>query len=399
MQEFLGYVVQEAIEGRGAAIRAKTIGMDVYGYSPQEIADREGVVRVDAGRVRRKLEQYYESAGSKDEIVISLPVGSYAPAFEMRAAAAPQPNGWFSPRRVVAGSVVVLLAVSAVAWMVLQPAETGDDTDPANLTGIYDIAPARVEAINLGEVGRDLIFPAVDPARLESALVVFEAAIASDPSYFGGHAGAAQVHTTIAVTNWASPAARGALDRAAEETARALSLAPDAAWALSAQAWLDFAEGRYDAAVSLSRRASDLAPLDPHVAEFDSLIALYTSDFDRILQRVPLLESSILDGTGFLFRNAYGSAQFHTGDYAGAIASFEQAIDEGGPFGPVSMAYLMAAYHFAGGAAQARTLARQYVQTWPDARVDLLFDRLFVDPAQAEKLAEGMRGAGWSPED
>ena len=53
---FLRYVVDQKLAGHEDNIKAKTIGMDVYGYTVDEIEDRESVVRVDAGRVRRKLE-------------------------------------------------------------------------------------------------------------------------------------------------------------------------------------------------------------------------------------------------------------------------------------------------------------------------------------------------------
>lgn len=80
LQDLLRYVVSEELAGRGELIRAKTIGLDVHKYSPDEISDREGAVRVDAGRVRRKLEEYYQDAGASDSILIALPVGTYRPA-------------------------------------------------------------------------------------------------------------------------------------------------------------------------------------------------------------------------------------------------------------------------------------------------------------------------------
>ena len=52
--DFLSYVVTEAAEGRADRVRAKTIGIDVYGHDASDGGDRENVVRVDAGRLRRK---------------------------------------------------------------------------------------------------------------------------------------------------------------------------------------------------------------------------------------------------------------------------------------------------------------------------------------------------------
>ena len=45
----------------------------------------DSIVRVEAGRLRTKLEQYYHGHGSDDPIVIRLQKGTYAPTFERRA--------------------------------------------------------------------------------------------------------------------------------------------------------------------------------------------------------------------------------------------------------------------------------------------------------------------------
>lgn len=56
-----------------------------YGYTVDELDGRESVVRVDAGRLRRKLEEYYGDVGKGDEVRLSLPKGGYTPTFEQTA--------------------------------------------------------------------------------------------------------------------------------------------------------------------------------------------------------------------------------------------------------------------------------------------------------------------------
>jgi len=392
MRSFLTYVVREALEGRPGDIRAKTIAMDVYGYDADDLSRREGVVRVDAGRVRRKLDAYYRGAGQSDPLVITLPVGSYAPMFTSgRSGPAPLHKTRFRTGMLATAVVLVcVLAVAYVAWT--SKPDKARDTQ----TTLYDVAPARVEAINLGSAGRDLIFPVVEPSRLQPALLLFETAIQRDPHYFGGYAGLAQVETILALLNPKGPDADALLAAADKHSAYALDLAPDTPWALSARAWLEFGIGAYEQAEILSHRAIDLAPGDPHIAEFDTLISLYTLNFDRILaQSEQYLDLAERSG-GPVFDNALGAAQFHTGDHAAAIGTYQNTIARGGPFGPISAAYLLAAHWNNGDRQEARRLARIYTETWPDFPLEALKKRAFASPEPVDALIASMKAAGWS---
>jgi len=79
-QAFLRYVVQEALAGRGAAIKETNIAVDVFGRSNDFDAQTASVVRVTAAEVRKRLAQAYEGNSSGD-LRIELPLGGYQPAF------------------------------------------------------------------------------------------------------------------------------------------------------------------------------------------------------------------------------------------------------------------------------------------------------------------------------
>lgn len=393
MKSFLTYVVTETLEGRSTEIRAKTIAMDVYGYSADDLSKREGVVRVDAGRVRRKLDAYYKGAGASDPVVISLPVGSYAPVFTSGIETAP--NSQHAKRRILAGLGIGLIILGLVLASVFIRNARNDGLSNTGTT-IYDVAPARVEAINLCRAGRDLIFPVVTLARLQPALLIFETAIDRDPLYFGGYAGAAQVETMLAILQFNDPVSAELLSKADANSEHALELAPDAPWALSARAWLEFGLGNHDRAVSLSERAVDMAPNDPHIAEFDALILLYTLNFERILSQSAHYEELAKTSRGLVFDNALGAAQFHTGEYETAIRTYEKTIARGGPFGPISAAYLMAAHWNNGEHAEARQIAKTFEQTWPGFPLKALKSRVFASPEPVEALTTAMESAGWT---
>lgn len=86
-REFLDYIVVAALDGRAHRLKEVTIGLDVFGrridgYDP----DRDSIVRVEARRLRTKLDRYFRDEGADDAVVLRIPVGSYVPVFEPRGA-------------------------------------------------------------------------------------------------------------------------------------------------------------------------------------------------------------------------------------------------------------------------------------------------------------------------
>lgn len=403
---FLRYVVEETLEGRGDVIRGKSIALDVYGYDPDEIERRESVVRVDAGRVRRKLHEYYEAEGSDDHIVIELPKGGYVPVFRIATRAAPLGAATANITRklrvnfLIGALVLGICGLAVLIWQIqTKPSNSAVTTDDERTqrSVLFDTSPRRLEAVNLAEKGRDLIFPAFAPERLRAAMQVFEATINLDETYEGGYAGAAQLYGLYSVLSVDTAITNSALKSAVENANKALELAPTSSWAVSAKAWAAFVGGDHDAALNWSLKAVLLSPQDPHVLEFDALISLYSGEFERVIKTTTQATIPKGDETGYVFQNARGAAHYHTQDYENSIASFEDAVESGAPMGPVIVAYLMAANHYLGHKDRADKLAKQYSDTWPNQRIDLLFSRLFKEARHGEQLAEGMRAAGWEP--
>ena len=78
---FLRYVVTEALEGHAEGqIKARTLGIVVFGRSADYDTNADPVVRMTAGEVRKKLAQYYY-AHHNSEVQIEVPLGSYMPRF------------------------------------------------------------------------------------------------------------------------------------------------------------------------------------------------------------------------------------------------------------------------------------------------------------------------------
>jgi hypothetical protein len=81
LSNFLRFIVEEALAGRGDHLKAYTIAVDALGRDSTFDPQADPIVRVEAGRLRRALEHYYGNEGHNDSFVIELPRGSYVPVF------------------------------------------------------------------------------------------------------------------------------------------------------------------------------------------------------------------------------------------------------------------------------------------------------------------------------
>lgn len=78
---FLEYICTCKIQGRENYIKEFSIGVDAFGLSYSFNPQDDPRVRVEAQRLRKKLEKYYENEGTSDSIIIKIPKGSYIPIF------------------------------------------------------------------------------------------------------------------------------------------------------------------------------------------------------------------------------------------------------------------------------------------------------------------------------
>ncbi|AXI45508.1 hypothetical protein C1J03_05320 [Sulfitobacter sp. SK012] len=403
LQEFLRYVVVEAAEGRSAGIKGKTIALDVYGRSVSSDGDPENVVRVDARRLRRRLGDYYEAEGQDDAIRIHIDSGGYAPRFELNSvltssledeALPPEPQRIRVALAVVCGALILLglYAWGSANWFV---ADDTADLKKFERQALMEKSPTSLQAVNLAEQGREMIFPLFDIQRQKLAFGMFEEAIRLDPEYFGGHAGAAQSLGTMAILSQDQSKKDLYLEQASEEVKKATSLNPTQAWTQVSSAWVAFAKGDFDRALELSRRAYALDPDDWYILDLHGLIAFSTGNFAEA-QKVSDPSGSNDDNSHRSdSRNIYAVASFHLGEYQKTLKSFQEIGELGGPIGPPRLAYQAAAKHALGDMQGARNSASELMETWPDFRVDLALQGLFEDKKNADDVIRRLRDSGW----
>src|SRR5271169_2027209 len=83
--KLLRYLAEHSLDHPGVALKEYQIATEVLGrpvgFDPQS----DSTVRVQAGRLRVKLAEYYAHEGPGDPIIVELPRGSYALTFHLRA--------------------------------------------------------------------------------------------------------------------------------------------------------------------------------------------------------------------------------------------------------------------------------------------------------------------------
>lgn len=77
LRRFLSFVVEETLAGRGEALTQYAIGYQVFGFGPDFDPDTNAVVRVNANRLRRALENYYRASVQAEPVMITMPPGRY----------------------------------------------------------------------------------------------------------------------------------------------------------------------------------------------------------------------------------------------------------------------------------------------------------------------------------
>lgn len=87
IRRFLQFVVEESLLGQPHRLKEYLIGLEVFDRREAFDPRVDSIVRVEARRLRYKLEEYYRTEGREDGIRIVLRKGSYVPIFEYRSAA------------------------------------------------------------------------------------------------------------------------------------------------------------------------------------------------------------------------------------------------------------------------------------------------------------------------
>lgn len=83
LSRFLRHIVENTVHGTDTSLKESAIGAAVFNRRDSYDPKLDPIVRVEARRLRLRLDEYYRRTGSADPVRISLPKGGYVPVFEM----------------------------------------------------------------------------------------------------------------------------------------------------------------------------------------------------------------------------------------------------------------------------------------------------------------------------
>lgn len=163
LAHLLHYIGEKYFAGECDQLNEYTIATEVFGRSRTTFdATEDAIARVEVHRLRKRLKEFYDSAGKDHPLHLSIPPGTYAPTFtRMTAEAAPAAFGtsadWsaihppsgaatvpgFRRRRnwILAGLVVACLSVIAIVFGVIYRSHTGQPITSAS-RGVAGASPA-----------------------------------------------------------------------------------------------------------------------------------------------------------------------------------------------------------------------------------------------------------------
>lgn len=209
-RHLLEYLVRHTVNGHEAALKESVLAAEVF-ERPLATFDpvRDTIVRVEARRLRQRLQKYYAGEGAHALVQISLPVGSYVPTLKQRIDGSAQRAG-------------------------------------------------SLEVNDLVERGHHFMRQA-DEAGIRKGLERFEAAMRLEPDHAGAHLGAARAWLNLVSGLLEAPLPW--VEHATEALRRSLALDPAQPEALTLLgSVLHRYEFDWPAAESHLRRAIELAP-------------------------------------------------------------------------------------------------------------------------------------------
>src|SRR5579862_1038229 len=80
----LRFLVEESLKGQGGSLKESLLAVEVFGRSGDHDPKVDSLVRVEMGRLRSRLIEYYAQAGRLDPVRVEIPKGRYEPVFVFR---------------------------------------------------------------------------------------------------------------------------------------------------------------------------------------------------------------------------------------------------------------------------------------------------------------------------
>jgi hypothetical protein len=112
LRRLFSYLAEKSLAGEGAGLKEYIVGVDVFGKPEDYDPQKDASVRIQAGKLRQKLEEYYRREGAADAVLIEFPKGHFELRFRKNEEA-PRPAAerrWKQAALLLGAAWVVTLA-------------------------------------------------------------------------------------------------------------------------------------------------------------------------------------------------------------------------------------------------------------------------------------------------
>jgi hypothetical protein len=116
--KLLRYLAEHCIDHPGTAVKEYQIATELF-KRPDDFDPRlDATVRVQTGRLRSKLAEYYAGVGTKDPWILEIPKGAYALVFYPRAAALTQETATLVTRDIATAPIAPIRSPRHKGWLI-----------------------------------------------------------------------------------------------------------------------------------------------------------------------------------------------------------------------------------------------------------------------------------------
>ena len=287
---FLRHIVEATLNGEHTRVNESTIALEVFQRDPARFdSATNSIVRVEAARLRQKLERFYADEGATSPIVIEMSAGNYRPRFVDRVVNVAAPHAFSLAGRTALPPdlPVAVLAQYERAW--------------------YMMRARTLEGYR-------------------KALALFDEAVRLQPTFAAAYRAAAWARVNIAGHPGVPPDAAMQGPAMATAIARAQEIEPD-------HPELDSLRGAYLCRFEFDLRAARrhyLAALrgNPEAWGARSSYAWLLIFEGKFSQAQQMFDSEFAhDPFAFFMRHNFGALAYYQGDYERAERIFDEALE------------------------------------------------------------------------
>lgn len=119
LSKLLRHVVDRTLAGQTDQLKEYAVGVEVFDRDERYDPRLDSIVRVEAGRLRARLDEYYNGEGAGSTIRIALPKGGYSATFERtspKVVPAPQTPTRRRPLLLVPLVAALVAAIGVMVW-------------------------------------------------------------------------------------------------------------------------------------------------------------------------------------------------------------------------------------------------------------------------------------------